>query len=103
MIIVSEKEQQSITEKFSLHLAELRTALNLSQTEFGKLVGISRQQLSLLERRKGKVSWVRFNSMLLPLLANEATRKMMLDYGIVSENFLEQIRGEQQTADAEVF
>lgn len=49
------------------------------------------------------VKTARFNSMLLPLLANEATRKMMLDYGIVSENFLEQIRGEQQTADAEVF
>ncbi len=102
MIIVSEKEQQIITEKFSLHLAELRNALHLSQTAFGKLVGISRQQLSLLERRKGKVSWARFNSMLLPFLADDTTRGMMVEFGIVDNEFIEQIRGEHQEADTAV-
>ena len=102
MIIVSEKEQKIITQKFAMHLAELRTTLGLSQTDFGKLVGISRQRLSVLERGKGEVTWARFSSMLLPLLANERMRKMMIDYEIVTEEFLEQIRGEQQNIDKKV-
>jgi DNA-binding XRE family transcriptional regulator len=45
-------------EKISTSIRETRAALNLSQDEFGKLVGLSRATVIKLENKPGKVKAV---------------------------------------------
>ena len=53
-------EQQMMLKSFQRVLPQMRKELGISQTDFGKKVGKSRQMISLLERGKAEMTWDAF-------------------------------------------
>lgn len=51
------KEQIMLIEDMSRQLPDIRREMGLSQTEFGDLVGLSRQTISAIERGTQPLSW----------------------------------------------
>jgi len=53
-------EQQMMIKSFQRVLPQMRKELGISQTDFGKKVGKSRQMISLLERGEAEMTWDTF-------------------------------------------
>lgn len=54
-----------IMESFIDELPRIRKEMNVSQEKFGELVGLSRQTISLIERREQPLEWTNFLAMLM--------------------------------------
>ena len=53
-------EQQMMIKSFQRVLPQMRKELGISQTDFGKKVGKSRQIISLIEREEAEMTWDTF-------------------------------------------
>ena len=53
-------EQEMMIKSFQRVLPQMRKELGISQTDFGKKVGKSRQMISLLERGEAEMTWDTF-------------------------------------------
>ena len=54
------EEQKMMIKSFQQVFPQFRKELGISQTDFGKKVGKSRQMISLLERGEAEMSWDTF-------------------------------------------
>ena len=54
------KLQRDKISEFEKELASLRKAAHVSQTKFGKKIGLSRQFISEIERGEAPISWANY-------------------------------------------
>ena len=73
------EEQQKMIEAFSIALPKLRKEIGVSQTLLGKKIGMSRQMVSLIERRVNPMSWGTFLSIALFFRVNYRKGKKNLN------------------------
>ena len=50
-------KKEELIKKLTNKLPEIRRSIGLSQTDFGTLIGLSRQTISSIERGEGTLSW----------------------------------------------
>ena len=67
--ITIEKQQEMINQLVQ-KLPQIRKEMKISQTEFGKRVGLSRQTISSIERGNVNLSWNNYLAIMLFIVAN---------------------------------
>lgn len=70
MEITIEKQQEMINQLVQ-RLPQIRQEMKISQTEFGKNVGLSRQTISSIERGNVNLSWNNYLAIMLFIVANK--------------------------------
>lgn len=78
--------------KLTANLPVLRTMLYLSQSDFAKLLGMSRQQIVAIENKKRKMTWSTFLAAVLIFKSNEETNQLLSVFGIYTEDLEEFIK-----------
>ncbi len=78
MINLTNNEKELIMEEFVDIMPMLRTRLNLTQEQFGKTIGMTRQTIIYIENRKRKLTWSLFLSMVFVFYMNADTRPFLL-------------------------
>ena len=63
--LITEKEKTELIEELTDELAVLRSKAAVSQEELSKIIGISRQTYGDIERKKRKMSWNTYMSLIL--------------------------------------
>lgn len=86
------KEQKIMIESFQGVFADMRKELGISQTEFGKKVGKSRQLISLLERGETEMTWDTFVSFMYFFKVN--WDGIVKENWTILDNFLDIRKGE---------
>lgn len=69
MEITYEKQQEMINQLVQ-KLPQIRKEMKISQTEFGKKVGLSRQTISSIERGSVNLSWNNYLAIMIFIMAN---------------------------------
>lgn len=69
MEITIERQQEMINQLVQ-RLPQIRKEMKISQTEFGKRVGLSRQTISSIERGNVNLSWNNYLAIMLFIVAN---------------------------------
>ncbi|MEG0771138.1 MAG: helix-turn-helix transcriptional regulator [Clostridia bacterium] len=78
--------------KMAENLPTLRTKLNMTQEELGRLIGVSRSTVILFEKGQRKMTWNTFLSLILIFSKNSDTNKLMKALDIYTDE-LEEILG----------
>ncbi|MDR0852347.1 MAG: helix-turn-helix transcriptional regulator [Clostridiales Family XIII bacterium] len=73
------KEQQEMIDAFTTALPKLRKEIGISQNQLGEKIGISRQMVSLIERRVNPMTWSTFLSIALFFKVNYGRDKKNLN------------------------
>lgn len=60
-------------------LSQIRKEMKISQTEFGKKVGLSRQTISSIERGKAPLTWNNYLAIMMFLEANKERCKTVFN------------------------
>lgn len=89
---VTEMERIEFIAKMAENLPTLRTKLNMTQEELGRLIGVSRSTVILFEKGQRKMTWNTFLSLILIFSKNSDTNKLMKALDIYTEE-LEEILG----------
>ena len=74
------------------NLPTLRTKLGISQEGLAELIGVSRSTIATIERRKKKMTWNMFLSLVLVFTKNCETDKLLDVMGIYTDEFNEYIK-----------
>ena len=77
MEITYEKQQEMINQLVQ-KLPQIRKEMKISQTEFGKKVGLSRQTISSIERGCVNLSWNNYLAIMIFIIANRERCKTLL-------------------------
>lgn len=75
--LITEKEKEQLIEELTDALAALRAKAGVSQDELSKIIGISRQTYGDIERKKRKMAWSTYLSLILFFDYTKATHKMI--------------------------
>lgn len=78
MQLTEEKKQQLISEMIE-RLPQIRKEMKISQTEFGKKVGLSRQVISGIERGTAPLIWNNYLAIMMFLEANKENCKTVFN------------------------
>lgn len=78
MQLTEEKKQQLISEMIQ-RLPQIRKEMKISQTEFGKKVGLSRQTISGIERGTAPLIWNNYLAIMMFLEANKESCKTVFN------------------------
>lgn len=62
-----------------VELPQIRKEMKISQTEFGKKVGLSRQTISSIERGKAPLTWNNYLAIMMFLEANKERCKTVFN------------------------
>ncbi|MDO4801811.1 MAG: helix-turn-helix domain-containing protein [Prevotellaceae bacterium] len=81
MIDIS-KEKELLCKHMSKILPALRASLQLSQTELGEYVSVSRQTISEIERGEYHMSWNQFTSFYMVFGSNTASHEVLEENGL---------------------
>lgn len=76
MEITYEKQQEMINQLVQ-KLPQIRKEMKISQTEFGKKVGLSRQTISSIERGSVNLSWNNYLAIMIFIMANRERCKTL--------------------------
>ena len=79
---LTSKVKNAFCKKMGEMVAELRKSISLSQTECGKLTGVSRQTISEIERDEYKMSWNQFCSFLVVFSLNKKSNEILHNAGL---------------------
>lgn len=71
--------KQKLIHKMVVELPQIRKEMKISQTEFGKKVGLSRQTISSIERGKAPLTWNNFLAIMMFLEANKERCKTVFN------------------------
>ena len=74
--------REKLVEKFVYELPILRARIDMTQDEISEIAGLSRQTYSALERRKRKMTWSNYMSLLFVYYFNPATREAVESAGV---------------------
>lgn len=89
---MTDMERLEFMEKMADNLPTLRTKLNLTQDELGKLIGVSRSTVIMFEKKQRQMTWNTFLSLILVFSKNNETNILLKALGIYTEE-LENILG----------
>lgn len=76
MDITYEKQQEMIRQLVQ-KLPQIRKEMKISQTQFGKRVGLSRQTISAIERGEVNLSWNNYLAIMIFIVANRERCKTL--------------------------
>lgn len=79
---IKDKLVYNLTEELPI----LRAKIALSQEEISEIIGVSRQTYSAIERKRRKMSWNTFLSLILLFDNNDKTKEILKMTGIFSES-----------------
>ena len=68
--MISEERKTELINQIIKHLPQFRREMKISQTDFGKKVGLSRQTISAIERGAVPLSWNNYLAIMMFLEAN---------------------------------
>ncbi len=85
---LSEKEKAKFIANLTAEIPALRAKLGISQGDLARLIGISRQTLSAIERDERDMSWDTYLSMLFFFDYNKLTHQTIRDIDIFPESML---------------
>lgn len=71
--------KQKLIHKMVGELSQIRKEMKISQTEFGKKVGLSRQTISSIERGKAPLTWNNYLAIMMFLEANKERCKTVFN------------------------
>lgn len=71
--------KQKLIHKMVVELPQIRKEMKISQTEFGKKVGLSRQTISSIERGKAPLTWNNYLAIMMFLEANKERCKTVFN------------------------
>lgn len=91
-VLVENERKDVLIGKLTANLPVLRTMLHLSQSDFAKLLGMSRQQIVAIENKKRKMTWSTFLAAVLIFKSNEETNQLLPVFGIYTEDLEEFIK-----------
>jgi len=74
---ISNETKRIYADRMAENLPMLRKKLGLSQTEIGKLIGVSRQAISSFENKVRLMPWQNFVSLLFVFNENAGTRSIL--------------------------
>ena len=68
--VISEERKTELINQIIKHLPQIRREMKISQTDFGKKVGLSRQTISAIERGVAPLSWKNYLAIMMLIEAN---------------------------------
>lgn len=86
------ERKDMLIEKLTANLPVLRAMLHLSQSDFAKLLDMSRQQVVAIENKKRKMIWSTFLAAVLIFKSNEETNQLLSVFGIYTDDLEEFIK-----------
>ncbi len=87
-----EERKEILISNLTNNLPVLRTMLRLSQSDLGKIIGLSRQQIVAIETGKRKMTWPTFLAIVLVFSSNNETKQLLSVFGIYTEELDEFIK-----------
>lgn len=94
--LITEKEKTELIEELTDELAVLRSKAAVSQEELSKIIGISRQTYGDIERKKRKMSWNTYLSLILFFDYTKSTHSMIRNLSSFPSKFLNDIQKENK-------
>ena len=76
---LTENTKHKLIKKMIIRLPQIRKEMKISQTEFGKKVGLSRQTISSIERGKAPLTWNNYLAIMMFLEANKERCKTVFN------------------------
>lgn len=70
METISVEKQKELIEQLVQRLPQIRREMNISQTDLGEKVGLSRQTISAVERGGVSLSWNNYLAIMMFIVAN---------------------------------
>ena len=88
---ITEENKNELIDLLTNELETLRTKADISQNTLAELIGVSRQTYGDIERKKRRMTWNTYLSMILFFDYNKKTHQMIRDvgvfpYGLFGEN-----------------
>lgn len=74
---ITYKKQQEMISQLVQKLPQIRKEMKISQTQFGKKVGLSRQTISSIERGEVNLSWNNYLAIMIFIVANRERCKTL--------------------------
>lgn len=75
---LSEKDKIQICRDFARNLIKIRKHMNLTQKEFGHLVGASKERINAIENERSVMRWPLYCSILFYCFANLESKQFVL-------------------------
>ena len=94
--LITEKEKDELIEELTNELAVLRSKAAVSQEELSKIIGISRQTYGDIERKKRKMSWNTYLSLILFFDYTKSTHTMIRNLSSFPSKFLNDFQEENK-------
>ena len=94
--LITEKEKDELIEELTDELAVLRSKAAVSQEELSKIIGISRQTYGDIERKKRKMSWNTYLSLILFFDYTKSTHTMIRNLSSFPSKFLNDFQEENK-------
>lgn len=80
-----EERKEVLISNLTNNLPVLRTMLKLSQSDLGKIIGLSRQQIVAIETKKRKMTWPTFLAIVLVFNSNYETKQLLSVFEIYTD------------------
>lgn len=96
MVQLSCEEKEELCLKLAKHLPKIREILNVTQKEFGGLVGLSTPRISVIENGKFTMTWAHFTSILFICMCNISTKEYIYANEILTGRLLQYLQGKDE-------
>lgn len=100
--LISDEKKKIYAKRMAENLPMLRKKLGLSQTDIGKLIGVSRQAISSFENKARVMPWQNFISLLFVFNENPGTQQLLPVLGIYTAELMGIFRTTDLTRFSEV-
>lgn len=94
---MNEEIKNDLIEKMTNNLPLLRKALKLSQEQLATHIGASRYTIISIEKKKRKMTWNTFLSLLLIFIKNDETDKLLTYYEIYDDEINDFLKFREKT------
>ncbi len=99
---LSENEKVIFIEALTKELSSLRAKAGLSQEEVANLIGVSRQTYGAMERRKRKMSWNTYLSLILFYDYNKRTHEMIRNIDAFPHELIKRFNDGEEPGDIDM-
>ena len=89
---MNEIQKSQLIENMVDNLPTLRAKMAISQEGLAELIGVSRSTITTIERKKKKMTWNMFLSLVLVFIKNKETDKLLGVMGIYTDELNEFIK-----------
>ena len=90
---MTDSERLAYIKKMADNLPTLRTRLSLTQEELGKLIGVSRGTVIMLENKQRRMTWNTFLSLILIFSQNKDTNTLLSALEIYTDELKKNLGG----------